>query len=376
MNDASWRANFQSIHQTIDMERIWISNSFWDSTYVRPRDRSSFYFYWNDGESRWRLASSSGGASDLFLALETRPIGSRSGFDASRLWNLFLVLSWSVPILANRTVPISVSLLDWRIHWRNWAFICFTFDWISSFHRSRPRCRRSFFFFKSSDYWTSLVVFETIKARIRGLPQIFLYCAHSSLMKPHKTGRYMGKKKRSLVCDPRRKKNKRIMGSIGRSCFGHDGSGPSFDWRFILLTNELTNQRTIQVPIRSLLGHRSQAPPEVRLVSGQRVAEFRDFIARHPDVFTVSISCFFFIIFFFRFFSSFSCLHPRHQCRRRRRRRFLGLFFHPNRIPFYWSSLLCCKKRWFNYFCFSTTTTTSTSQFLGRVFHPNRIPLM
>ncbi len=146
MNDASWRANFQSIHQTIDMERIWISNSFWDSTYVRPRDRSSFYFYWNDGESRWRLASSSGGASDLFLALETRPIGSRSGFDASRLWNLFLVLSWSVPILANRTVPISVSLLDWRIHWRNWAFICFTFDWISSFHRSRPRCRRSFFF--------------------------------------------------------------------------------------------------------------------------------------------------------------------------------------------------------------------------------------
>lgn len=112
----------------------------------------------------------------------------------------------------------------------------------------------------------------------------------------------MGKKKRSLVCDPRRKKNKRIMGSIGRSCFGHGGSGPSFDWRFILLTNELTNQRTIQVPIRSLLGHRSQAPPEVRLVSGQRVAEFRDFIARHPDVFTVSISCFFLNIFLPFFF--------------------------------------------------------------------------
>lgn len=42
-----------------------------------------------------------------------------------------------------------------------------------------------------------------------------------------------------------------------------------------------------QVPIRSLLGHRSQAPPEVRHVSGQHVQEFRDFLAKHPDHFVL-----------------------------------------------------------------------------------------
>ena len=42
-----------------------------------------------------------------------------------------------------------------------------------------------------------------------------------------------------------------------------------------------------EVPIKSLLGHRSQAPPEVRHVSGQHVKEFRDFLAKHSDTFVI-----------------------------------------------------------------------------------------
>ncbi|XP_045603344.1 egalitarian protein homolog [Procambarus clarkii] len=42
-----------------------------------------------------------------------------------------------------------------------------------------------------------------------------------------------------------------------------------------------------EVPIKSLLGHRSQASPEVRHVSGQHVKEFRDFLVRYPEVFVV-----------------------------------------------------------------------------------------
>ncbi|KAL3270732.1 hypothetical protein HHI36_021257 [Cryptolaemus montrouzieri] len=42
-----------------------------------------------------------------------------------------------------------------------------------------------------------------------------------------------------------------------------------------------------EVPIRSLLGHRSQANPEVRHVSGQHFHEFREFLLKHPQVFTV-----------------------------------------------------------------------------------------
>jgi len=42
-----------------------------------------------------------------------------------------------------------------------------------------------------------------------------------------------------------------------------------------------------EVPIKSLLGHRSQAPPEVRHISGQHVKEFRDFLAKYPDDFVV-----------------------------------------------------------------------------------------
>ncbi len=37
------------------------------------------------------------------------------------------------------------------------------------------------------------------------------------------------------------------------------------------------------MPIKSLLGHRSQAPPEVRHVSGQHVKEFTDFLLNYPD---------------------------------------------------------------------------------------------
>lgn len=44
----------------------------------------------------------------------------------------------------------------------------------------------------------------------------------------------------------------------------------------------------IEVPIKSLLGHRSQAPPEVRHVSGQHIKEFRDFLAKYSDDFVVT----------------------------------------------------------------------------------------
>ena len=43
-----------------------------------------------------------------------------------------------------------------------------------------------------------------------------------------------------------------------------------------------------EVPIKSLLGHRSQAPPEVRHVSGQHIKEFRDFLAKYPDDFVTN----------------------------------------------------------------------------------------
>ena len=42
-----------------------------------------------------------------------------------------------------------------------------------------------------------------------------------------------------------------------------------------------------EVPIKSLLGHRSQAPPEVRHISGQHVKEFKEFLAKFPDDFVI-----------------------------------------------------------------------------------------
>lgn len=40
-----------------------------------------------------------------------------------------------------------------------------------------------------------------------------------------------------------------------------------------------------EVPIKSLLGHRSQASPQVRHISGQHIKEFTDFLSKHPDYF-------------------------------------------------------------------------------------------
>lgn len=42
-----------------------------------------------------------------------------------------------------------------------------------------------------------------------------------------------------------------------------------------------------EVPIRSLLGHRSQASPQVRHISGQHIREFTEFLVKHPDTFNV-----------------------------------------------------------------------------------------
>ncbi len=41
------------------------------------------------------------------------------------------------------------------------------------------------------------------------------------------------------------------------------------------------------VPIKSLLGHRSQASPQVRHISGQHIKEFTEFLQKHPDTFLV-----------------------------------------------------------------------------------------
>ncbi|XP_014251079.1 uncharacterized protein LOC106667543 [Cimex lectularius] len=43
-----------------------------------------------------------------------------------------------------------------------------------------------------------------------------------------------------------------------------------------------------EVPIMSLLGHRSQASPVVRHISGQHIKEFRDFLCRYPESFIVT----------------------------------------------------------------------------------------
>ncbi|XP_012232253.1 egalitarian protein homolog [Linepithema humile] len=54
-------------------------------------------------------------------------------------------------------------------------------------------------------------------------------------------------------------------------------------------TNKLLQYGTgTEVPIKSLLGHRSQASPEVRHISGQHYKEFRDFLLRYPDAFVIS----------------------------------------------------------------------------------------
>lgn len=42
-----------------------------------------------------------------------------------------------------------------------------------------------------------------------------------------------------------------------------------------------------EVPIRSLMGHRSQASPQVRHISGQHFKEFTEFLMKHTDYFKV-----------------------------------------------------------------------------------------
>ncbi|CAG2107595.1 unnamed protein product [Medioppia subpectinata] len=51
---------------------------------------------------------------------------------------------------------------------------------------------------------------------------------------------------------------------------------------------KLAQYGNAEVPLKSLLGHRSQAPPEVRHVSGQHSREFKDFLCKHSDVFVVT----------------------------------------------------------------------------------------
>uniref|UniRef100_A0A034WED4 Exonuclease 3'-5' domain-containing protein 1 n=1 Tax=Bactrocera dorsalis TaxID=27457 RepID=A0A034WED4_BACDO len=43
----------------------------------------------------------------------------------------------------------------------------------------------------------------------------------------------------------------------------------------------------VEVPVRSLLGHRSQASPQVRHISGQHIKEFTEFLQKHTDTFKV-----------------------------------------------------------------------------------------
>ena len=69
---------------------------------------------------------------------------------------------------------------------------------------------------------------------------------------------------------------------------GKNGSRDYFHEAMLYFKDKLKQYgEDIEVPIKSLLGHRSQAPPEVRHVSGQHVKEFRDFLLRFEDEFVV-----------------------------------------------------------------------------------------
>jgi exonuclease 3'-5' domain-containing protein 1 len=47
------------------------------------------------------------------------------------------------------------------------------------------------------------------------------------------------------------------------------------------------NQQFVNIALYDVAGHRSQASPEVRHISGQHGKEFRDFLVRYPDTFVV-----------------------------------------------------------------------------------------
>merc|ERR1719188_132145 len=80
-------------------------------------------------------------------------------------------------------------------------------------------------------------------------------------------------------------------GSAGSGSNGHDGVIGSRDYNQEAIEYFKNRLKAYgpgtEVPIKSLLGHRSQAPPEVRHVSGQHVKEFRDFLAKHSDTFVI-----------------------------------------------------------------------------------------
>lgn len=51
--------------------------------------------------------------------------------------------------------------------------------------------------------------------------------------------------------------------------------------------SKLEQYGNAEVPIKSLLGHRSQATPEIRHISGQHGKEFKEFLIKYSDVFVV-----------------------------------------------------------------------------------------
>lgn len=71
------------------------------------------------------------------------------------------------------------------------------------------------------------------------------------------------------------------------------GAGASSNVDYIEEAKEYFASKMVQygegteVPIKSLLGHRSQASPQVRHISGQRIKEFKDFLLKHPDTFHI-----------------------------------------------------------------------------------------
>jgi exonuclease 3'-5' domain-containing protein 1 len=73
-----------------------------------------------------------------------------------------------------------------------------------------------------------------------------------------------------------------------------DDSGSGSKKDYIQEAKDYFSQKLLQygagteVPIKSLLGHRSQASPQVRHISGQHIKEFTDFLAKHPDYFHVT----------------------------------------------------------------------------------------
>lgn len=80
------------------------------------------------------------------------------------------------------------------------------------------------------------------------------------------------------------------------TCYSNDGTDPfgnKVKRDYVLeacsyFKMKLEQYGVAEVPIKSLLGHRSQAPPEIRHISGQHIKEFRDFLLKFPDTFVVN----------------------------------------------------------------------------------------